>query len=685
MEANLSVLIGADVSDLKKAIADAIANVDGLSVSVNNTAGEVDKGFDRMAQSAKSLPNAIPKGILGKLEAEFKQLESTIRESTDAIEISNLNKELQRTEAQIRKLNNAGRTGFDDLGNRLDKLPGAAGRANNSLNSLSRGGNQANLALLDLSRVVQDAPFGFIGIANNINPLIDSFTRLRASSKSTGAVLGALGRSLVGAGGLGLAVAGITTAIQIYQNGILGFNSKTKEAKKEADSFKSALQSINSELAKEATRVSVLVDAIKSDTLSKQQRNAAVEELKKINPQYFSQLKDEEGLIKNLSSAYAAYLGSLRNKFAAKALETELERLFDRKLQIEIELDKDAKQRVNNQIQGLTREETKRLQGILSKSLFDRSPEESAFLQRVQQITKKVNVFDYTGETAKSQREIANINKQIDILLFKITELGQTDFKIGKESSDKSQDAAIKQAQEALLQQIAALKLQQLAFSEIRPEYKRLQAEIILLTGQYDALTLSGNRAKLVLAEAAKEALRLTTLQPSKVSPILNFLDSLSIDTSLATKGTGLAEISQQAAQAAQNLRTQYESVANFLTTTLGPAFDNVFQSIFEGNNIFKAIGQSIKAMIAQLIAAIAKAALFAAILSALPGGQAAGGFGSIFKGLLGFKGLAGGGLNGGLAAQLGSSFNGSVSFEISGDKLIGVLNRTNSLRGING
>ena len=35
--------------------------------------------------------------------------------------------------------------------------------------------NQATNALTNLSRVAQDAPYGFIGIANNLNPLLESF------------------------------------------------------------------------------------------------------------------------------------------------------------------------------------------------------------------------------------------------------------------------------------------------------------------------------------------------------------------------------------------------------------------------------------------------------------------------------------------------------------------------------
>ena len=64
----------------------------------------------------------------------------------------------------------------------------AANKADSSMVNLGRGAAQANTSLINLGRVVQDAPFGFIGIANNIDPLLGSFQSLR---KETGSVGGA--------------------------------------------------------------------------------------------------------------------------------------------------------------------------------------------------------------------------------------------------------------------------------------------------------------------------------------------------------------------------------------------------------------------------------------------------------------------------------------------------------------
>lgn len=85
-----------------------------------------------------------------------------------------------------------------------------------SLSGLKTGSNQAGQALSNLGRIAQDAPFGFIGISNNINPLLESFQRLKAETGSTGTALKSLGSSLLGAGGIGIAVSVISGLLVVF-------------------------------------------------------------------------------------------------------------------------------------------------------------------------------------------------------------------------------------------------------------------------------------------------------------------------------------------------------------------------------------------------------------------------------------------------------------------------------------
>ena len=75
--------------------------------------------------------------------------------------------------------------------------------------SVAQGAKSAGFALQNLGRVAQDAPFGFIGIQNNLNPLLESFQQLKAQSGSTSGALKALGSSLIGPAGLGIALSSV--------------------------------------------------------------------------------------------------------------------------------------------------------------------------------------------------------------------------------------------------------------------------------------------------------------------------------------------------------------------------------------------------------------------------------------------------------------------------------------------
>lgn len=116
------------------------------------------------------------------------------------------------------------------------------------LPQVTKGANQANTALVNLGRVVQDAPFGLIGIANNIDPLITSFQNLKAQTGSTGTALKSLVAGLAGPAGIAIAVSAVTSALISFGpklgqflSGISDFQKGLDEATKDSlESFKKA-------------------------------------------------------------------------------------------------------------------------------------------------------------------------------------------------------------------------------------------------------------------------------------------------------------------------------------------------------------------------------------------------------------------------------------------------------------
>ena len=104
----------------------------------------------------------------------------------------------------------------------------AAAKADSAMVKLKGGSSQATTALSNFSRVVQDAPFGIIGIANNIDPLLASFQRLKVETGSTKGAFQALASSLAGAGGLALAVSAATSILSVLaMNGFFRSGTQT--------------------------------------------------------------------------------------------------------------------------------------------------------------------------------------------------------------------------------------------------------------------------------------------------------------------------------------------------------------------------------------------------------------------------------------------------------------------------
>lgn len=108
-------------------------------------------------------------------------------------------------------------TALDNTSEALKNTADEAKKAGAALNNqLKPASTQATSTLTNLSRIAQDAPFGFIGIANNINPLVESFGRLQAESGSVGTALKSLVSSMMGPAGIGLAVGVVSSLLVTF-------------------------------------------------------------------------------------------------------------------------------------------------------------------------------------------------------------------------------------------------------------------------------------------------------------------------------------------------------------------------------------------------------------------------------------------------------------------------------------
>jgi hypothetical protein len=272
----------------------------GIEIPIGAPLGKLNQDVDGAKKILKGFAVAANGDLLsigkslGTLERQLKVFKEGIKNSTDPSRILLLNNAIKATEAQIAGTKNA----INGVG----------------FNKFSAGSNQAAFALTNLGRVAQDAPFGFIGIQNNLNPLLESFQRLRSENTSLGATFKALGSSLIGPAGLGIALSLVTAAFTFY-------TIYAQKAKKETKELASATDSLTDSAAQEIAKVTLLYDASQNLNIPLKQRQKIVDELQKQFPQTFGNLSDEAILAGKAKTAYEGLTQAIINSAVVRGGE----------------------------------------------------------------------------------------------------------------------------------------------------------------------------------------------------------------------------------------------------------------------------------------------------------------------------------------------------------------------------
>lgn len=118
----------------------------------------------------------------------------------------------------LKKATNVGEINY--LNNSIKNLNTTIGSLNQQMNTVGRPTKDATNALTNLSRVAQDAPYGFIGIANNLNPLLESFQRLSKDAGGAGGALKSMVAGLTGPAGIGIALGVVSSIVVAFGDDI---------------------------------------------------------------------------------------------------------------------------------------------------------------------------------------------------------------------------------------------------------------------------------------------------------------------------------------------------------------------------------------------------------------------------------------------------------------------------------
>tara|TARA_R110000803_G_scaffold23069_5_gene56873 strand:+ start:4910 stop:6805 length:1896 start_codon:yes stop_codon:yes gene_type:complete len=281
--ARLEVEIGADIKDFQSKLAKSL------------------KSFDTLKREQKSLSAAFKDGTI----SSDRYYSAMAANSTT----------LKKTTADV------------------SKYKSAVNGVGTSTTKMSKGVANGSSAMTAFSRTVQDAPFGIMGVSNNITNLTEQFGYLKARTGSSSGALKAMLKDLKGFGGITLAISLVTSALLVFGDKIFVSKNKVKALKKEQDKLTKSLEDYiytlevvkkanlkgEKSAAREITNLKLLSSQLNNTNLSLNQRMGAVDALRKKYPTYLKNMSDEKLLNGDLSKVYDTLTTSIIKRSKATA------------------------------------------------------------------------------------------------------------------------------------------------------------------------------------------------------------------------------------------------------------------------------------------------------------------------------------------------------------------------------
>jgi hypothetical protein len=282
----LQIKITADLKDLQSALNKAKASL---------------KSFESETAKDKAKSNAEQERTIGLIEEQIqkaKQLKVALSQATNEQDIANFNAQLEQTNAELARLNSLGKS--------------FGGTAVRSFDNLKRSAGAASGAAISFGRIIQDAPFGIIGVANNIQNFGEQFVALGDKSTTAAGKLKLFFSALITPSNLAiLAVSALTAAYQAYSLGLFDAKEATDEVKNSIDAYRKSLtESQTSQLEgiknsnDEIITINSLKEIIEDETLERGKRLKAIEKVNEISPDIFKNLTTEAVLAGKVGDAY---------------------------------------------------------------------------------------------------------------------------------------------------------------------------------------------------------------------------------------------------------------------------------------------------------------------------------------------------------------------------------------------
>ena len=207
----------------------------------------------------------------------------------------------------------------------INKLKDSTERAAVGLDKQAKSSGTATNALTNFNRIVQDAPFGIMGIANNIDPMVQSFQKLKAETGSTSGAFKAMASTLAGPMGLlfgvNLAVLAIQVLPGLFSKVSASLSGTTEKMRKLTEATKAQAIFSNDTMIKnfgEAKAVEELGKQLLKTNANSRERREVLSQLKAINPEIVKGIDEHTTSEKKLREAVQGATVAVWDKIEAQ-------------------------------------------------------------------------------------------------------------------------------------------------------------------------------------------------------------------------------------------------------------------------------------------------------------------------------------------------------------------------------
>lgn len=460
--------------------------------------------------------------------------------------------------------------------------------------NVARGSNQAANALTNLGRVAQDAPFGFIGIQNNLNPLLESFQRLKAETGSTGNALKSLAGSLIGPAGLGLALSVGGALLVAFGDKLTSASAATKALDAQQKTLTDTLSKNLGQAKAEVTTMQVLSGIVTDVSKSTTERARALKQLKEEYPGYEALQKVDINDTAQLARVTDVLTAAIMRKARVEAYSALIAAEEAKQVKIALENDKQRADRL----------------GVISKAIKDYA---LPLLKLTNSVAANATATGLQIDALKAAGEEYDSNKKfiesLNESLKKVTgeQIKNNDATILGNSAKKESKRVIKENTDALAEYIK----QEQYLRTVQQQGMRNVTPRTVLAGDYSNPDVQPTDAMVQRTQA--------TMAATKAQ--LEYANSV-------------------------RLTTMNEEAAAAMTNVAVSAFTSLGNAMLMGQDMGEALGNVFRKLIIDLTQMVVKALIFKAIMASLTGGTSAvagaaaggGGFLNIFKGLMGFS-----------------------------------------------